>query len=90
MLKIIDATVLFIKARCTPEKLTILTKHSKTFFSTMLYKILLTVSYNYPEILFKIDEHKGFKSRFCDMVSQCAKISVAFTCVLVNVQVELL
>ena len=37
MLKIIDttmasATVLFIKARCTPEKLTILTKHSKTFF----------------------------------------------------------
>ena len=26
----------YIKARCTPEKLEILTKHSKTFFSTML------------------------------------------------------
>ena len=37
-----------------------------------------------------MDEYKGFKLRFCDMVSQCAEISVAFPCMLANVQVKLL
>ena len=37
-----------------------------------------------------MDEYKGFKLRFCDMVPQCAEISVAFTCVLANVEVKLL
>ena len=86
-----DRNVLAItvfKARCTPEKLTILTKHSKIIFFQPCCKEYCYLST--PEIVFKMDECKGFQRRFCDMVSQCAEISVAFTCVLANVQVKLL
>ena len=78
-----------LKARCTPEKFTNLTNIAKHFFLNHVVKNI--VNYQLQKIyLFKIDKYKGFKLRFCDMVSQCAAISVAFTCVLANVQVKLL
>ena len=51
-----------IKARCTPEKLTILTKHSKTFFSNHVVKNI--VNYQLQKLYLKWTSIKGSNYAF--------------------------
>ena len=67
-----------LKVRCTTEKLAILKKHSKTFFFNHIIKNI--VNYHLQKFYLKKNEGKGFKLHVCDIVSQCAAISVALTC----------
>ena len=84
----INIRFVVIKARCTPEQLTILTKHSKTFFFNHVVKNI--VNYQLQKLYLKWTSIKGSNYAFATWCHSAQKISVAFTCVLANVQVKLL
>ena len=57
-----SSTYTLIKARCTPEKLTTLTKHSKTFFFNHVVKNI--VNYQLQELYIKWTSIKGSNYAF--------------------------
>ena len=54
--------ILLVKARCTPEKLTILTKHNKTFFFNHVVKNI--VNYQLQKLYLKWTSIKGSNYAF--------------------------
>ena len=57
-----SVSTMFSKARCTPEKLTILTKHSKTFFFKHVVKHI--INYQLQKLYLKWTGIKGSNYAF--------------------------